>query len=70
MPQVVVSHAGCSLELLAVAPSGAAASISVQPIPAGEVVADMRALRDSGGNTDASSARVGSPNRQLEPGAA
>ncbi|GFR40705.1 hypothetical protein Agub_g1298, partial [Astrephomene gubernaculifera] len=49
--QVVLSHAGSGLELLAVEPSGAAVSIFMQPLQRGDVVQDMRVLR---GGIDAS----------------
>ncbi|GIL51538.1 hypothetical protein Vafri_7510 [Volvox africanus] len=50
--QVVLLHAGSSLEMLAIGASGAASSICSQPLQAGEAVLDLRVLRGGPTNGD------------------
>ncbi|GLC69888.1 hypothetical protein PLESTF_000891700 [Pleodorina starrii] len=45
--QVVLLHAGSSLEMLAIGASGAAASICSQPLQTGDAVVDMRVLKST-----------------------
>ncbi|GLI69293.1 hypothetical protein VaNZ11_013866 [Volvox africanus] len=50
--QVILLHAGSSLEMLAIGASGAASSICSQPLQAGEAVLDLRVLRGGPTNGD------------------